>query len=96
MLIRYYIERDSNKVPRNNYGTNASTHIKSSRSSETKENICNGHNASSIATSVELDNFVDGSLHQTAIRDNAFTPAHLVFVQPFDCSSIRMGICSNA
>jgi methane/ammonia monooxygenase subunit C len=25
---------------------------------------------------VEVDNFVDGSLHQTAIRDSAFTPAH--------------------
>ena len=30
----------------------------------------------SIAASVEVDNFVDGSLHQTAIRDSAFTPAH--------------------
>src|SRR6185436_11520185 len=30
----------------------------------------------SIAASVEEDNFVDGSLHQTAIRDSAFTPAH--------------------
>src|SRR3569832_1141221 len=29
----------------------------------------------SIAASVEVDNFVDGSLHQTAIRDSAFTPA---------------------
>ncbi|MGN6632552.1 MAG: methane monooxygenase/ammonia monooxygenase subunit C, partial [Nitrososphaeraceae archaeon] len=27
----------------------------------------------SIAASVEVDNFVDGSLHQTAIRDSAFT-----------------------
>src|SRR5690349_24211484 len=30
----------------------------------------------SIAASVEVDNFVDGSLHQTSIRDSAFTPAH--------------------
>ncbi len=30
----------------------------------------------SIAASVEVDNFVDGSLHQTTIRDSAFTPAH--------------------
>jgi len=29
----------------------------------------------SIAASV-VDNFVDGSLHQTAIRDSAFIPAH--------------------
>src|SRR5919198_869910 len=34
--------------------------------------ICLG----SIAASVEVDNFVDGSLHQTSIRDSAFTPAH--------------------
>ena len=27
----------------------------------------------SIAASVEVDNFVDGSLHKTAIRDSAFT-----------------------
>ncbi|MGB6530722.1 MAG: ammonia monooxygenase, partial [Candidatus Nitrosopolaris sp.] len=25
---------------------------------------------------IYMDNFVDGSLHQTAIRDSAFTPAH--------------------
>ncbi len=30
----------------------------------------------STAASVEVDNFVDGSLHQTSIRDSAFTPAH--------------------
>src|SRR5256886_13892427 len=30
----------------------------------------------SIAASVEVDNFVGGSLHQTSIRDSAFTPAH--------------------
>ncbi len=30
----------------------------------------------SIAVSVEVDNFIDASLHQTAIRDSAFTPAH--------------------
>src|SRR5438093_11779044 len=30
----------------------------------------------SIAASVEGDNFVDGSLHQTSIRDSAFTPPH--------------------
>src|SRR5919201_709556 len=30
----------------------------------------------SIAGSVEDDNFVEGSLHKTAIRDSAFTPAH--------------------
>src|SRR5690606_14977162 len=30
----------------------------------------------SIAASVEVDNFIDASLHQTAIRDSAFTPAH--------------------
>ena len=30
----------------------------------------------SVAASVEVDNFVDGSLHQTSIRDSAFTPAH--------------------
>ncbi len=30
----------------------------------------------SVALSVEVDNFVDGSLHQTTIRDSAFTPAH--------------------
>jgi methane/ammonia monooxygenase subunit C len=30
----------------------------------------------SIAASVKVDNFVDGSLHQTSIRDSAFTPAH--------------------
>jgi methane/ammonia monooxygenase subunit C len=30
----------------------------------------------SIALSVEIDNYVDGSLHQTSIRDSAFTPAH--------------------
>src|SRR5690242_4707446 len=30
----------------------------------------------SIALSVEVDNYVDGSLHQTSIRDSAFTPAH--------------------
>nr|WP_226987206.1 hypothetical protein [Candidatus Nitrososphaera evergladensis] len=29
-----------------------------------------------IALSVEIDNYVDGSLHQTSIRDSAFTPAH--------------------
>ena len=29
----------------------------------------------STAASVEVDNFVDGSLHQTSIRDSAFTPA---------------------
>ena len=30
----------------------------------------------SIAASVEVDNFVDGSLDQTTIRDRPFTPAH--------------------
>ncbi|HXG06413.1 MAG TPA: hypothetical protein VNI77_03705 [Nitrososphaera sp.] len=30
----------------------------------------------SIAASVEVDSFIDASLHQTAIRDYAFTPAH--------------------
>ncbi len=30
----------------------------------------------SIALSVEVDNFIDGSLHQTSIRESAFTPAH--------------------
>ncbi len=30
----------------------------------------------SVAASVEIDNFVDGSLHQTSIRDSAFTPSH--------------------
>ena len=30
----------------------------------------------STAASVEVDNFVDGSIHQTSIRDSAFTPAH--------------------
>jgi len=30
----------------------------------------------STAASVEVDNYVDGSLHQPSIRDSAFTPAH--------------------
>ena len=30
----------------------------------------------SIAVSVEVDNFVDGAMHQTTIRDSALTPAH--------------------
>src|SRR5438874_12693068 len=30
----------------------------------------------SIAASVEVANFVDGSLHQPAIRDTAITPPH--------------------
>ena len=49
----------------------------------------------SIAASVEVDNFVDGSLHQTAIRDSAFTPGSLVAIQSLHCTSSRLGICSN-
>ena len=30
----------------------------------------------SVALSVEIDNYIVGSLHQTSIRDSAFTPAH--------------------
>ena len=45
----------------------------------------------SIAVSVQVDNFVDGAMHQTAIRDSALTPAHWWLYShflhlPFGCS----------
>ena len=49
----------------------------------------------SIAASVEVDNFVDGSLHQTAIRDSAFTPAHWWLYSRFIALPLRWGICGN-
>ena len=49
----------------------------------------------SIAASVQVDNFVDGSLHQTAIRDSAFTPGSLVVIQSLCSPTIRLGICGN-
>src|SRR5205809_5328454 len=46
----------------------------------------------SIAASVEVDNFVDGSLHQTAIRDSAFTPAHWWLYSHFVALSLGWGM----
>ena len=46
----------------------------------------------SIAASVEVDNFVDRSLHQTAIRDSAFTPAHWWLYSHFIALPLGWGI----
>ena len=49
----------------------------------------------STAASVEVDNFVDGSLHQTSIRDSAFTPAHWWAILPLHYITTWMGSSSN-
>src|ERR687892_259604 len=46
----------------------------------------------SIAASVEVDNFVDGSLHQTTIRDSAFTPAHWWLYSHFVALPLGWGV----
>ena len=63
------------------HGSDASTDTKRSRNPEIEEIYIMVIVLGSIAASVEVDNFVDGSLHQTAIRDSAFTPGPLVALQ---------------
>ena len=48
----------------------------------------------STAASVEIDNFVDGSLHQTSIRDSAFTPAHWWLYSHFIALPLGWGACA--
>jgi len=48
----------------------------------------------SVAASVEVDNFVDGSLHQTSIRDSAFTPAHWWLYSHFITLPIGWGMAA--
>ncbi len=48
----------------------------------------------SIAASVEVDNFVDGSLHQTSIRDSAFTPAHWWLYSHFIALPLGWAACA--
>jgi hypothetical protein len=52
----------------------------------------------SIAASVEVDNFVDGSLHQTTIRDSAFTPSHWWLYSHFIALPLGWGfsLCSQS
>ena len=49
----------------------------------------------STAASVEVDNFVDGSLHQTSIRDSAFHSSTLVVVFTLYYITTWMGSSSN-
>ena len=48
----------------------------------------------SVAASVQIDNFVDGSLHQTAIRDSAFTPAHWWLYSHFVALPLGWAACA--
>jgi len=58
------------------YGTTAGTNSKRGRNPEIEKNLAYRYLNGIYCSICRGDNFVDGSLHQTSIRDSAFTPAH--------------------